>query len=518
MKPASDLLLFLATGSMIMAPASAEGKDKNDKRPNIIHIMSDDHSFQTISAYGHPISQLARTPNIDRLAQEGMIFRKAYVENSLSTPSRACLMTGLYSHQSGQMRLAEGIDTTRTFFSEKLTEAGYTTGVVGKWHMQCEPKGFQHFCVLNDQGPYYNPGFKTEHTGGKYVVEEGYTTDLITDHAIEFMENADRDKPFCLLVHHKAPHREWMPDVKYRNLYNDVEFPIPSTFYDDYATRGKAAKEQTMTIYEDMTLESDLKVGQLNGWGVLWRLTPEQKAPLIEAFTEQNAAYLEGRLSEKERDEWMFQRYLRDYLRCIKSVDDSVGEILDYLDENGLAENTIVVYTSDQGFYMGEHGWYDKRFMYEESFRTPLLIRYPEVIPAGSECTELVQNIDYAPTYLDAAGLRKEKDMVGMSLIPLFDAEPVKWRDYLYYHYYDYPAWHMVSRQDGVTDGRYKLIHFYPTDAEPTAENTYYELYDILCDPMELNNVYGKPGYEEIFKRLEKRLFKFRKDNKVTEY
>lgn len=520
MKPSFDFLFCLATGTMTFVPLTADAadRDKADKRPNIIHIMTDDHSFQTISAYGHPISQLAKTPNIDRLAEEGMIFRKAYVENSLSTPSRACLMTGLYSHQNGQLQLEEGIDTTKTFFSEILSDAGYTTAVIGKWHMECEPKGFQHFCVLNDQGPYYNPDFKTEDSEGRYIREEGYTTDLITDHAIEFMENADREKPFCLLVHHKAPHREWMPDVKYRNLYNDIEFPTPSTFYDDYTSRGQAARTQTMTIYEDMNLNSDLKVGQLDGWGVMWRLTPEQREPLIEAFSEQNRPYLEGNLEGKELAEWMFQRYLRDYLRCIRSVDDSVGAILDYLDENGLSENTIVVYTSDQGFYMGEHGWYDKRFMYEESFRTPLLIRYPGHIAPGSECTELVQNIDYAPTYIDLAGAKKDKEMVGRSLAPLFDGKQKNWRDYLYYHYYDYPAWHMVSRQDGVTDGRYKLIHFYPTDEEPDETNCYYEMYDLLCDPLETNNIYGRTGYEEVAERLEKQLFRFRKEYKVTEY
>lgn len=520
MKQAFDYVSILTTGALIIVPSivHAEDREKQNKRPNIIHIMSDDHSFQTISAYGHPISQIAGTPNIDRLAEDGMLFRKAYVENSLSTPSRACLMTGLYSHQSGQMRLDKGIDTTKTFISELLSDAGYTTGVVGKWHMKCEPKGFDHFCVLDDQGPYYNPEFKTEESNGKYIIEKGYTTDLITEHAIDFMDNADPDKPFCLFIHHKAPHRPWIPDVRYRDLYNDVEFPFPTTFYDDYTSRGQAAYEQTMTIYEDMTFESDLKVGQLNGWGALWRLTPDQKQPMIEAFTEQNKPFTDGNLEGNELAEWMFQRYMRDYLRCIKSVDDSVGEILDYLEEHGLDENTIVVYTSDQGFYMGEHGWYDKRFMYEESFRTPLLVRYPGVIPAGSECTQLVQNIDFAPTYLDVAGIRKQKEMVGRSLVPLFAAKPIKWRDYLYYHYYDYPAWHMVSRQDGVTDGRYKLIHFYPTNEEKNNDNCYYELYDLLCDPLETNNIYGKTGYEHITDKLEKQLFRFRKEYKVTEF
>ena len=504
----------------IMNTGACHGAEPQ-RRPNIIHIMSDDHSYQAISAYGHPISRIAATPNIDRLADEGMLFRRAYVENSLSTPSRACLMTGLYSHQSGQKRLFEGIDTTKVFFSEMLQDAGYQTAVIGKWHMLCEPKGFDHYCVLYDQGAYYNPGFKTEDTGGKYVTEKGYTTDLITDHALAFLEKAGEDgRPFCLLIHHKAPHRNWMPDVKYAELYEDEEFPYPTTLFDDYSSRGSAAASQEMTIANHMTMKSDLKVCKTeNDWKMINRLDEDGRRIWRKAYSEQNRKAVEGTLEGKELLKWKYQRYLKDYLRCIKSIDDGVGRILDYLDEAGLAENTIVVYTSDQGFYMGEHGWFDKRFMYEESFRTPLLIRYPGVIDPGSESIELVQNIDYAPTYLDIAGVRKDKAMVGMSLLPLFDTDKnVKWRDYLYYHYYDYPATHMVRRHDGISDGRFKLIHFYGKGERGDADVDYNEFYDLLSDPMELNNVYGVPGYGKHVERLQKALDKHREKYNVDEY
>lgn len=506
-------------GLLLTMPQHAAASS-DDKRPNIIHIMSDDHSYQTISAYGHPISQIARTPNIDRLADEGMLFRRAYVENSLSTPSRACLMTGLYSHQNGQRRLGAGIDTSKVFFSELLRAAGYNTAVIGKWHMQCEPKGFDSYCVLRGQGPYYNPGFKTEKSEGRYIVEEGYTTDLITDHALEFLKNADRDRPFCLLVHHKAPHRNWMPASKYVNLYDDEEFPCPTTLSDDYSSRGTAASSQKMKIFDDMKMLYDLKVCESEKDREIFGNIPDgDRELLVEAYEEQNREALAGGLSGKDLLEWKYQRYLKDYLRCIKSVDDGVGRILDYLEESGLAENTVVVYTSDQGFYMGEHGWFDKRFMYEESFRTPLIIRYPGVIAPGSESTELVQNIDYAPTYLDLAGLKKEKDMVGCSLVPLFDhTAAVKWRDCIYYHYYDYPAVHMVRRHDGIFDGRFKLIHFYGEGVDGDSDVGYDELYDLLSDPMELNNIYGVPGYEKITSELQKKLDEHRKKYGVDEF
>jgi arylsulfatase A-like enzyme len=548
--------LFFAA---ILTGAAACSQETTKKPLNIVHIMTDDHSFQTISAYGHPISQLAPTPNIDRLAAEGVLFRRAFVENSLSTPSRACLMTGLYSHQNGQRTLGKGIDTSKIFVSELLQANGYQTAVTGKWHMQCEPKGFDFFHVLYDQGHYYNPEFKSHNSGGKYLREDGYATSLITDHAIEFLETRDPSKPFSLFVHHKAPHRNWMPEEKYLDLYEDVEFPYPETFEDDYSTRCAAAASQEMTIANDMTLLSDLKVFELNdetahaGWSdtiaawlkqgltrrqvydrltpqqrealewqqVVGRMTPEQLSAWTKAYSKKNAKFIAQKLQGKELTRWKYQRYLKDYLRCIKTIDDEVGRLIKYLEERHLLENTIIVYTSDQGFYMGEHGWFDKRFMYEESFRTPLIIRYPGDAPRGVESDALVQNIDYAPTYLDVAGIAKPKAMTGASLLPLSKgATPAGWREYLYYHYYDYPAVHQVRRQDGVRDTRYKLIHFYGEGFGKDKGNDINcnELYDLQSDPNELRNLYGRQELSEVRERLQKRLEQFRKELEVDEY
>ena len=503
------------------------------RKPNIVHIMCDDHSLQTISAYGHPLSRIAPTPNIDRLAETGMLFGKAFVENSLSTPSRACLMTGLYSHQNGQRALGAGIDTSKTFFSELLRDAGYQTGVVGKWHLQCEPKGFDYYRVLNDQGDYYNPEFKSPESNGAYLREEGYATKLITDHSIEFIERRDKDKPFCLLVHHKAPHRNWMPEGKYLNLYDEVDFPLPDNFHDDYSTRCDAARSQEMSVANDMTLVYDLKVEELRAippydreWNVatavndLKRLTPEQRDVWTKAYARRNAKFIADKLRGEELVRWKYANYIRDYLRCIKTIDDEVGRLLDVLEREGLRENTVVVYTSDQGFYMGEHGWFDKRFMYEESFGTPLIVSYPGVVRPGVSCDALVQNLDFAPTYLALAGLSKPDEMSGRSLLPLFaGAVPSDWREYLYYHYYDYPAIHRVRRHDGVRDDRYKLIRFYGRGFGKDAGNDIdcAELYDLERDPSEMNNVYGDPAYEAVASRLQAALHRFRDELKTDE-
>lgn len=529
-----NILSYGALVAPVFLSSCVSGEaNRSDKPLNIIHIMTDDHSYQALSAYGHAIGKLAPTPNLDRLANRGMLFRKAFVENSLSTPSRACLMTGLYSHQNGQRRLGKGIDTTKVFFSEILKEHGYQTGVVGKWHMQCEPKGFDYYHILWDQGDYYNPEFRSRESNGKYIKEEGYATKLTTDHAIEFLEERDRNRPFCLLVHHKAPHRNWMPETKYMDLYEDVDFPYPDTFNDNYATRGEAARNQQMRIDRDMTMVYDLKVDELkddemykNEWNIggwdasLERMTKEQRDAWIASYKPRNEKFIKAGLKGEDLVKWKYQRYIKDYVRCVKTIDDEVGRLIDYLEKNGLMENTVIVYTSDQGFYMGEHGWFDKRFMYEESFRTPLIIYHPKASKQGGECRELVQNIDYAPTYLDIAGIEKPDFMVGRSLVPLLDGErPDDWREYLYYHYYDYPAIHMVRRHDGVRDSRYKLIHFYGKDDKDSDKSIdINELYDLQNDPNELNNLYGNPEYAEIESRLQANLDKFRKEQKVDEY
>ncbi len=558
-------LLSFAALSCIAATAQAQHKAAAaTQRPNIVYIMCDDHAFQCISAYGSPISKLAPTPNIDRIAERGMRFDRAFVENSLSTPSRACLMTGLYSNQNGQRQLGEGIDTTRTFFTEQLQQAGYQTAVVGKWHMGCDPKGFDYYHIYNDQGQYYNPQYRGTDTDGKYIVEEGYSTDLTTDHALSFIEHRDASKPFCLLLHHKAPHRNWLANTKYFGMYDNVTFPLPETFYDDYETRGSAVRTQKMSVTKDMRWEQDFKVPEMldtanaDSWdsylslmNEVNRMNPEQRIAWGKYYFPRNRRLLEARLTGKELDEWKYQNYIRDYMSVIKSVDESVGRVLDYLDSHGLTDNTIIVYTSDQGFYMGEHGWFDKRFMYEESLRTPLLIAYPGHIQPGTVCNKLVQNIDYAPTFLDLAGISKPKELPGRSLTPLFKAgDKVKgWRNGIYYHYYDYPTYHMVRKHDGVRTDRYKLIHFYGAGGlDAVKENKYQrqpgtrehgcmtyltslgyfepkdsavnynELYDLQADPHELNNLYGKPGYEKITKQLQKQLTDYRKSIGVDEY
>lgn len=558
----SKFILSLAALSCVTAAYAQQ--QKAQQHPNIVYIMCDDHAYQCISAYGSALSKLAPTPNIDRLAERGMRFDRAFVENSLSTPSRACLMTGQYSHQNGQRQLGEGIDTTRTFFTELLQEAGYQTAVVGKWHMGCDPKGFDYYHVYNDQGQYWNPQYRGTDTNNEFVVEEGYSTDLTTDHALSFIEHRDPSKPFCLLLHHKAPHRNWQANLKYLGMYDDVEFPMPENFYDDYATRGSAARTQKMSVTRDMRWEQDFKVPEmldLNNpdskdsynalMGEINRMTPEQRSAWGRYYFPRNRRLLEAQLKGKDLDNWKYQVYIRDYMSVIASVDESVGRVLDYLDKNGLTDNTMIVYTSDQGFYMGEHGWFDKRFMYEESLRTPLIVSYPGHTKPGSVCNRLVQNIDYAPTFLAIAGVQQPKDMPGRSLVPvLTNGDNVKnWRQSIYYHYYDYPTYHMVRKHDGVRTDRYKLIHFYGKGGlDAVSENKYQnvpgtreygtmkglesigyfepkdevvdycELYDLQADPHEQNNIFGKPGTEKIMKQLQRELDKYRKTLAVDEY
>lgn len=558
----SKSILSLAALSCVTAAYAQQ--QKAQQHPNIVYIMCDDHAYQCISAYGSALSKLAPTPNIDRLAERGMRFDRAFVENSLSTPSRACLMTGQYSHQNGQRQLGEGIDTSRTFFTELLQEAGYQTAVVGKWHMGCDPKGFDYYHVYNDQGQYWNPQYRGTDTNNEFVVEEGYSTDLTTDHALSFIEHRDPSKPFCLLLHHKAPHRNWQANLKYLGMYDDVEFPMPENFYDDYATRGSAVRTQKMSVTRDMRWEQDFKVPEmldLNNpdsqdsynalMGEINRMTPEQRSAWGRYYFPRNRRLLEAQLKGKDLDNWKYQVYIRDYMSVIASVDESVGRVLDYLDKNGLTDNTMIVYTSDQGFYMGEHGWFDKRFMYEESLRTPLIVSYPGHTKPGSVCNRLVQNIDYAPTFLALAGVSQPKDMPGRSLVPvLANGDNVKnWRQSIYYHYYDYPTYHMVRKHDGVRTERYKLIHFYGKGGlDAVSENKYQnvpgtreygtmkglesigyfepkdeavdycELYDLQADPHEQNNIFGKPGTEKIMKQLQRELDKYRKTLAVDEY
>jgi arylsulfatase A-like enzyme len=490
------------------------------EQPNIIFIMTDDHAYQAISAYG---SKLMQTPNIDRLANEGMLFNKGYVTNSICSPSRAVALTGKFSHLNGVRDNLDVFDSTQVTFPKILRKKGYQTAIVGKWHLKSEPTGFDYWKVLPDQGHYYDPEFRTPQG---MVKEEGYVTDVTTDLAINYLDSIrNQEKPFLLMYHHKAPHRQWWPSMEDLEAYKDAEIPSPATLYDTYVNRGTAAKEAEMRIGDHMALSADNKIrpellAKMNLVEFLdWyesaylerydRLDEEEKQRWDAVYGPINEDFEKNTPEGKEMTYWKYQRYMQDYLASLKSVDRNIGRLLDYLDKNELTNNTIVVYTSDQGFYLGEHGWFDKRFMYEPSFRTPLIVRYPTLIEAGSVNNDLVQNIDFAPTFLDLAGTKIPDDMQGMSLLPLFSNDNSKWRDALYYHYYEYPGIHMVKRHFGVRTNRYKLIHFYYDVNE-------WELYDLEKDPQEMNNVYDNPDYAEVRKQMHKRLDELRiqyKDN-----
>jgi arylsulfatase A-like enzyme len=490
------------------------------EQPNIIFIMTDDHAYQAISAYG---SKLMNTPNIDRLANEGMLFNKGYVTNSICSPSRAVALTGKFSHLNGVRDNLDVFDSTQVTFPKILQESGYETAIVGKWHLKSEPTGFDYWKVLPDQGHYYDPEFRTPQG---IVKEEGYVTDVTTDLAISYLDSIrNQEKPFLLMYHHKAPHRQWWPSMEDIEAYKDAEIPSPATLYDTYINRGTAAKDAEMRIGDHMALSADNKIHpevlvKMNLEEFLdWyesaylerynRLDEGEKQKWDAVYGPINEDFEKNTPKGKEMTYWKYQRYMQDYLASLKSVDRNIGRLLDYLDKNELTNNTIVVYTSDQGFYLGEHGWFDKRFMYEPSFRTPLIIRYPPLIEAGSINNDLVQNIDFAPTFLDLARTKIPNDMQGMSLLPLFSNKNSNWRDALYYHYYEYPGIHMVKRHFGVRTKRYKLIHFYYDVDE-------WELYDLEKDPQEMNNIYDNPDYAEVRKQMHKRLEELRilyKDN-----
>ena len=481
-----------------MAPAAQK------QRPNIIYIMSDDHGYQAISAYGYGLN---KTPNIDRIAKEGAIFTRACVTNSICAPSRAVMLTGKHSFINGKIDNRGGFNWDQDNFPKRLQKAGYQTAMIGKIHLDGLPQGFDYSMVLPGQGQYYNPDFLIN---GVKTRIEGYCSEITTEYALKWLkETRDKTKPFCLLYHQKAPHRNWLPAPKYLRLYQDTTFVPPANYYDDYSGRGTAARSQEMKVDGNATWGPDFKLlvdpkGDSTGFlGSLNRMTPGQRADFLAAYESENQAFLKAKLTGKDLAVWKYNRYIKDYLRCIKSVDDGVGEVLDYLDKSGLAENTIVIYTSDQGFYLGEHGWFDKRFMYEESFKTPFLIRYPKEIKPGTRITKLVQNLDFAPTFLDYAGVQIPSDMQGESFRKLVSGKTDKWRDAVYYTYYEYPAEHMVKRHYGIATERYKLMHFYYDIDE-------WELYDLQKDPHEMKNVYNDPAYAETQKMLHKKLTEIR--------
>lgn len=479
-------------------------KKPRDSRPNIIFIMSDDHGYQAISAYG---GSLNHTPNIDALAKEGIIFNRAFVNNSLCAPSRAAILTGKYSNLNGIKGNGDEVfDGSQQTFPKLLQRAGYQTAMIGKWHLVSNPTGFDYWNILPGQGDYYNPDF-IDSTGTKRV--EGYVTDLTTNKAISWLDNRDASKPFCVLVWNKAPHRDWMPALKYLREFENARMPVPATFFDDYKTRSRAVKEQKMEISRWLAPNYDLKENfgitksserlDSNWMAIFGRLNPDEQKAFIEAYTPGNDAFKKADLKGKELAIWKFERYVKDYLRTIQSVDDNVGRLMDYLKEKGLDKNTIVIYSSDQGFYLGEHGWFDKRFMYEESFRTPLIVRWPDVIKPGSVSNDLVMNLDLGETILDAARVKVPGDMQGRSMLPIWKGlTPTDWRKYVYYHYYESGGEHNVAKHVGVRSDRYKLINYY--------ENKDWELYDLQKDPSELHNVYGDPVYKKIQDSLKSQL------------
>ena len=483
-----------------------------DNRPNILFIMSDDHAFQAMSCYG---SKVNKTPNLDRIANEGMRFDRCFVTNSICGPSRAVILTGKYSHLNGFERNGRTFDGSQQTVAKLLRKEGYQTAVVGKWHLRSLPTGFDYYHVLKGQGPYYNPPMRTLSSSGEAieVKHTGYTTDIITDEALDWLnEKRDDKKPFFLMYQHKAPHRNWQPGPKYLTKYDDVEIPEPPTLFDDYSNRADPAREQKMSVEKDLN-PRDLKLAGQRG------LNAEQQKLWDAAYGPKNEAFNKMNLKGKDLIRWKYQRYVKDYLRCVDSVDENVGRVLDRLEELGLAENTVVMYSSDQGWYLGDHGWFDKRWMYEESFRTPLLVRWPKKIKPGSVSTSMAMNLDFAETFLELAGAKIPADMQGASLVPILEGkEPVDWRTAMYYHYYEFPGAHSVARHYGIRTARYKLIHYYPHEKRPDMDQ--WELFDLKNDPHEMNSVYDHPEHAGLIKELKQRLYdlkqKYKDDGTVV--
>ncbi len=481
--------------------ALAIGVTKADDRPNILFIFTDDHAPHAIGAYNGWLKSVNPTPVIDRLAAEGMIFENSFCTNSICGPSRAVIQTGKHSHKNGFMNNGNSFDWNQQTFPKLLQKAGYQTAIYGKSHLKGKPQGFDDWKVLPGQGLYYNPDFLTEE--GKVTIE-GYCTDIVTDMGVNYLKNLrDPKKPFMLMVQHKAPHRNWMPAPRHLNLYDDIDIPEPATLFDKWEDNTFAARRQELEIDRHMDLNYDLFVDltpefsqeasqkrqDRSAWNNLKRFTPEQLKTWRDAYGPKDAAFHAANLSGEDLVRWKFQRYAKNYLRCVKGVDESVERLMGTLDELGIAENTIVIYSSDQGFYIGDHGWYDKRWMYEESLKMPFVIKWPGVIEPGSRNQHLIQNLDYASTFLEVAGAPIPQDLQGLSLVPLLKGEsPSDWRKSIYYHYYEYPSVHMIPRHFGIRTDRYKLMKFYQFGEE-------WEFYDLETDPDELTNQFNNPEY-----------------------
>lgn len=525
MKPYKSILfifLVMLIWSDTDAQTSSPKQSTNaSDRPNIVFMMSDDHAYQAISAYG---SNLIETPNIDRIAKEGMLFTNATVTNSICAPSRATILTGMHCHKHGKVDNILPFDTSNITFPQLFQDAGYETAMFGKLHFGNNPKGVDKFMILPGQGQYVNPRFITDK--GDTTIN-GYVTDIITDLTLDWMDKErDTSKPFLLMYFHKAPHRNWVPAQRHYETFTKRTFPMPESLFDDYvrardadgnAVISKPAQSAEMSILKDMTLGFDLKVNletltrlgisekHLNSQATL-RMNDEQKEAWFNIYDDisEDFAHKFATMDSTALLRWKYQRYMQDYLATIAAVDENVGRMLDYLEENGLAENTIIVYTSDQGFYLGEHGWFDKRFMYKESFRTPLMIKWPGTTAPGSSSDKMVQNLDYAQTLMEIGGIPAHPQMQGLSLVPLLKGNEDDWqREAAYYHYYEYPGEHTVKRHYGIATDRYKLIHFYH-------DIDVWELYDTKADPNEMRNVYNDPAYLSIKNELTAKLTELR--------
>ena len=488
-----------------------------DKRPNILFVFSDDHATHAIGAYNGWLKAVNPTPEIDKLAKDGMVFEKSFCSNSICGPSRAVIMSGKHSHKNGFMNNGNTFNWNQQIFPKLLQKAGYQTAIYGKSHLKGNPQGFDDWKVLPGQGLYYNPDFFTPE--GKVRID-GHATDVVTDLAVDWLKKKrSADKPFMLMVQHKAPHRAWMPALRHLKLYNDIDIPEPDTLFDNYKDNAPGARHQEMEIDRHMDPNYDLFVDltadfagtpiqkrqDRSARGNMTRMTEAQMVAWRAHYGPRDEAFHKAQLKGKDLVRWKFQRYAKNYLRCVKGVDESVGRLRATLKELDLDDNTVVIYSSDQGFYIGDHGWYDKRWMYEESLKMPFIVSWPGVTKPGSRDHHLIQNIDYAETFLDIAGAKIPSDMQGRSLVPLLKGQsPKNWRTSIYYHYYEYPSFHMVPRHYGIRTERYKLMHFYRFGNE-------WEMYDLQKDPDELTNLYGQPGQAKLTADLKKQLYALQK-------
>ena len=488
-----------------------------DQKPNIVFIFSDDHAPHAIGAYNGWLKSVNPTPRIDELAKQGMLFEKSFCTNSICGPSRAVIMTGKHSHKNGFMNNGNTFNWNQQTFPKILRKAGYTTALYGKSHLKGNPKGFDDWKVLPGQGDYYNPDPITPK--GRVRID-GHCTDVVTDLAVEWLKTGrDKTKPFMLMVQHKAPHRNWMPALRHLPLYDDIKIPEPTTLFDKWEDNAPPARHQELEIDRHMDINYDLfldltadyegtpsqKRQDRSAWRNMKKMTKDQLSSWRAFYGPRDKAFHEANLSGKELVRWKFQRYAKNYLRCVRGVDDSVGKIQDTLKNLKLDDNTVVIYSSDQGFYIGDHGWYDKRWMYEESLMMPLIVKWPGVTKPDSRSVQMVQNLDYAQTFLEMAGAEIPSNMQGRSLVPILkNGKADDWRKSIYYHYYEYPSVHMIPRHYGIRTERYKLIHFYQFGNE-------WEMYDLKEDPDELTNIYGKADKKSLQKDLKEQLVAIRK-------